>query len=381
MTTLLRVNDQQHKRILTAIGGGFVVLAVVSLLLYFVVVSSSGESAKGTMSVAVETPYVGQGVDDGTAVILHGVRVGQVKEISKLGIQRVRLNLELQGGPTKGLTDAVGIDFRPANYFGVTAINLIPADHGRVLRDGASISVTPKGNFALQTLLFRLGQLSHDVVTPQLISVMDRATRYTDALNPLFETMILVSTTVTNVQTVSTQQLLRNTAAVTAGLPPVLNATFSTGNDYLTTDFGTGFDAAKTRAENRSLAYYDKPMLDYYNEASHTLATDPNKFVFGRVAEWITVGAQFDLFSKVGNLLSSHTYDLFPLLDEVRVMADVVPRLVSPADIGFKLGELRSRLERMYAGSGDQRALQVRIVLDQLPGVAAPLGIVLGAGG
>jgi hypothetical protein len=381
MTTLLRVNDERHKQILTAIGGGFVVLMVVGLLLYFTVISASGRQAKETMSVAVETPYVGQGVDDGTAVILHGVQVGQVKKISKLGVQRVRLDLELQNAPTKGLTDAVGIDFRPANYFGVTGINLIPADHGQVLRDGASISVAPKGNFALQTLLYRLGQLSHDVVTPQLISVMDRATRYTDALNPLFETMILVSTTVADVQKVSTEQLLRNTAAITAGLPPFLEATFSTGNDYLTTDFGTGFDRDKTRAENRSLAYYDGPMLDYYNEASQTLATDPNKFVFGRVHEWISIGAQFDLFSKVGNLLSSHTFDLFPLLEEVRVMADVVPRLVNPADIEFKLGELRSRLERMYAGSGDQRALQVRIVLDQLPGVAAPLGMVLGAGG
>ena len=32
--------------------------------------------------------------------------------------------------------------------------------------------------------------------------------------------------------------------------------------------------------------------------------------------------------------------------------------------------ELRSRLERMYAGSGDQHALQVRVILDQLPGVS-----------
>jgi hypothetical protein len=39
------------------------------------------------------------------------------------------------------------------------------------------------------------------------------------------------------------------------------------------------------------------------------------------------------------------------------------------------LVELRSRFEKLYAGTPEQRALQVRIVLDSLPGVAAPLGV------
>jgi hypothetical protein len=380
MTTLLRVNERRHQRILTSIGAGFVLLGVIAVLLYFVVLNPSGRPGKDIMSVAIETPYVGQGVSEGTAVILHGVKVGEVTDIAKLADSRVRLNLEMQPGSTKGLTDAVGIDFRPANYFGVTGVNLIPADHGQALQNGASISVTPAGNFTLQTLLYRLGELSHNVVTPQLISVMDRTTRYTDALNPLFETMIQVSTTVTDVQTVSTEQLLRNTAAISVGLPPFLNVMLKTANSYLMNNAGVGFDPVKDRADNPYLRYYDDLKLKYYNEASQELATDPDKVIFGRFREYF-VGARKDLFSKIGDLESSHTYDLFPTLDQLRVMADVVPRLLNPTDLGDKLGELRSRLERMYAGSGDQRALQVRIVLDQLPGVEAPLGLVIGDGG
>jgi hypothetical protein len=106
------------------------------------------------------------------------------------------------------------------------------------------------------------------------------------------------------------------------------------------------------------------------------LATNPDQFTFGRFRQYF-VAARDDLFSKVGDLEKSHQYDLFPLLDQTRVMADVVPRLLKPTDLADKLGELRSRLERMYEGSGEQRALQVRIVLDQLPGVAAPLGLML----
>jgi len=379
MTTLLRMNEQRYKRILSLIGAGFVLLVVGALLLYITAINASGRPAN-TIAVAIETPYVGQGVDNGTAVILHGVKVGEVRQISKLAGNHVRVDVELQTGATKGLTDAVGIDFRPANYFGVTGINLTPTDHGRMLRNGTSISVKPTGNFTLQTLLYRLGELSHQVITPQLIRVTDRATRYTDALNPLFETMIQVSTTVSDVQKVSTEQLLRNTAAINVGLPSFLDAAISTGDHYLRNNVGVGFDPAKDRAANPYIQYYDAKMLQYYNEASHVLATDPDKFVFGRFRSFFGA-ARYDLFSKIGDLEKSHTYDLFPLLDEARVMADVVPRLLQPADIGSKLGELRSRLERMYAGSGGQRALQVRIVLDELPGVAAPLGAVLrGAG-
>jgi hypothetical protein len=379
VTTLLRVTEQRHERILTWVGAGFVAVAVSAVALYGLVIRPAGRADHHTIAIAIETPYVGQGVDNGTAVILHGVKVGQVTGISKLAGNRVRMNVDLNDGPAKGLTDAVGIDFRPANYFGVTGVNLIPADHGQILHNRSSIRVMPAGNFALQTLLSRLGELSHQVITPQLISVTDRATRYTDALNPLFETMIQVSTTVTDVQNVSTTQLLRNTTAISAGLPAFLDAAISAGDHYLMNNVGVGFDPAKDRAANPYLKYYDAKMLNYYNDASHELATNPDKFVFGRFRSFFAA-SRYDLFTKVGDLEKSHTYDLFPVLDETRAMADVVPRLLKPADIADKLGELRSRLERMYAGSGEQRALQVRVVLDELPGVAAPLLMMGGAG-
>jgi hypothetical protein len=377
MTMLLRVSDQQQKRIFTMIGAGFAAIVLAAVVLYMTVIDPSGKPVKNTIAVAIETPFVGQGVGSGTAVILHGIKVGEVRDVSRVAGDRVRLDVELQSGSTRGLTDAVGIDFRPANYFGVTGVNLIPSQQGKTLSNGDSISVATAGNLTLQTLLYRLGALTHDVVTPRLVSVVDRATRYSDALNPLFETMILVSTTVTDVQTVSTEQLLRNATAIGVGLPPFLDGAISAGQGYIWNGVGAHFDPDEARARDKYLKYYDKPKLDYFNSAVQDLSTNPDKFVFGRLREYFK-GAKQDLFSKVGDLEGSHTFDLLPLLDQVRVMADVVPRLVKPDDLGDKLGELRSRLERMYAGSGDQHALQVHIILDQLPGVAAPLGVMLG---
>lgn len=376
MTSLLRVSERDQTRILARIGAITVLLIVIVVAAYFAIKPFA--RTKNLISVAIETPYVGQGVAGGTPVIMHGVKVGEVTAISSLPGGRVRLNADLQSGPTTGLTDTMGIDFRPSNYFGVTGINLTPGDGGQPLRSGAAISVTPKGNFALQALLYRLGELSNQVVTNQLVQVIERATRYTDALTPLLETMIIVTTTVTNVQKVSTGQLLRNTTGINVAFPGLVDALVNTEDMWVRSDMGTGFDAERSFKNNPYVSTYDNPLLNYYRDALHVMQSDPDKFVFGRWGEWL-VGAKTDLFGPVGHLLSSHVYELFPVVDSIRALTDVVPKLIPPTNIADTLRELRTRLERMYTGSGDQRALQVRVILDELPGVAGPVGLALGA--
>lgn len=378
MTSLLRVDEKSETRILSRIGMFFTLFVVVVLTACFALKPFT--PTKNVLSVVIETPYVGQGVAGGTPVIMHGAKVGEITAISNLPGGGVRMNADLQPVPTSGLTDSMGIDFRPSNYFGITGINLIPADGGRPLRDGTEISVAPKGNFALQSLLYRLGELSDQVVTDQLIHVIERATRYTDAFTPLLQTMVIVATTVTNVQTVGTGQLLRNTAGINVAFPGFVDALVNTAHMWVTSDMGTGFNSEENLKNNPYVSTYDKPRMDYYNEARQLMQTDPDKFVFGRWGEWL-VGAKTDLFGPIGYLLSSHIYELFPVVDQLRALIDVVPKLVPTTQIADTLRELRTRFERMYAGSGDQRALQVRVILDALPGVAAPLGLALGAAG
>jgi hypothetical protein len=379
MTSLLRTSEETQTRILSAIGAAFIVVIAVAAVVGFAV-NSVGRDTSNVVSVTIETPYVGEGVVAGTPVIMHGVKVGEVAAISRQPGGHVLLRTDLQAAPTAGLTDAMGIDFRPSNYFGVTGINVLPSDTGRPLHDGSRLNITPKGNFALQTLLYQLGELSDHVITQQLVDVIERATRYTDALNPLLETMITVSTTVTNVQTVNTAQLLRNATGINVALPGLVDGLISTGDMYLNTKVGTGFNPEEDRNSNPFVHTYDEALLNQYNGAVALLASDPDAFVFGRFREWLK-GAETDLFSKVGHLESSHVYELFPVVEQIRTLADVVPKLVPAEDIADTLRELRTRLERMYAGSGEQRALQVRLILDELPGVAGPLGVALGAAG
>ncbi len=336
---------EAEKRVLM-ISGAAVVLCCVIAAVFMVFNPFRGRSAE-LISVDIDSPYLGQGVNAGTAVVRHGVPVGKVTAVSSLPNGGVRLATELQKQSVAGLTDTMNIDFRPINYFGVSGVNLLAGTGGRALHDGVEINTMPKGNFTLQALLTRLGAVSTGVLTPQLISVVDRATQYTNALDPLIETALIAGNAVAQVQTVSTAKLLSNATGLSVVLPSTVDTLIDTGWNFIHDD---------TNSMHRAHADYTEEewqhlFLPTLDEASGTL------------------------FAALGRLESSHVGDLLPVTDAVKTLASVVPPLIRPEGFGQTLAELRSRFEKMYAGTPEQRAVQVRIVLDKLPGVAAPLGV------
>jgi hypothetical protein len=210
------------------------------------------------------------------------------------------------------------------------------------------IKTVPKGNFTLQALLTRLGALSTRVITPQLVEVIDRTTRYTDALNPLIDTMLIAANAVAHIQTVPTARLLANTTGLSVAFPGLLSAT---------TDAGDAIAHADMNWMHKGLG--DNTTEEWYK-------------TFGiPTVEQLTNG----IFGSIGRLESSHSADLLPLVNGIQAITDTAPPLLRPEGLAQTLVELRTRFEKLYKGTPEQRALQVRIVLDSLPGVAAPLGV------
>ncbi|WP_245849114.1 Mammalian cell entry related domain protein [Mycobacterium palustre] len=290
------------------------------------------------ISIAIDTPYVGQGVRAGTALVMHGVQVGVVKAKTTLPSGGVRLVTDLQRGPIAGLTDTMKIDFRPINYFGVTGVNIVASRGGHELHDGMRVTTVPQANSTLQALLNRLGQVSTAALTPKLISVIDRAVQYTDGLNPLVETLLIVTHTVADVQTVPTARLLTNATGVGVAFPSFTDAVV-----------GTIFNII------------DKPR----RFPADVWKSGPQEYIrFGST----------DFFGGASRILVNYIDDLMPVIDSVKLLSDPVPNLFRPDDFANTLVQLRTRYEKLFAGNGEQRALQVKIVLDSLPGVQAPLG-------
>lgn len=338
---LLRGSEKSQERTLTIVGSAVLVCVIVAA---FVIVTRpfAGRSSD-RIAVAIDTTYIGQGVREGTPIVMHGVEVGVVKELSNLPAGGVRLLTDLQKRPVAGLTDTMTIEYRPVNYFGVTGINVVAGTGGRELRDGVRIDLVPRANSTLQAMLSRLNEVSISALNTQLISVIDRAEQYTDGLSPLIETLVNSLRAVADVQKVSTARLLANATGISVAFP-----TFTDGAVYAG----------------------DRLVASKFGELSEETFKGP-------VEEIVKLGT-VDLFGAFGRILGNNVDTLLPAVDEVKSLTDPVPALFRPAEFSNTLVQLRTRFEHLFAGNDQQRALQVRIVLDKLPGVEAPLG--MGAG-
>ncbi len=344
VSLLLHTSAESETRTLTIIGAALAFTAAVGLTL--LIVNPFRGEPKDVISLSIDTPYTAQGIIEGTPVVMHGVELGQVTGISSIGGGRIRMGIVLQKSPTVGLTDTMQIDFRPVNYFGVSGINIVPGSGGQALRDGLHINAIPKGNYTLQTMLTRFGELSNNVITPQLVSVVDRITRYTDALNPMIETVFIATNTLAEVQTVSTKRLMANATGITVTIPGLLNAITDSGD-------------AVTHGDN-----------NWMHEGMGDLS-DKQWYQEWGVPHWNAIVE--GIFGSVGKVESSHVGDLLPLINGFQSIMDTTGPLLRPVGVGDTLVELRHRFETLYGGTPEQRALRVRLLLDKLPGIAAPI--------
>ncbi|BBY62671.1 MlaD family protein [Mycolicibacterium helvum] len=329
-------SEASEARTLTLVG--MAVITSVAVASALIVADPFHRRPADLINVTIESPYVGEGVQQGTELMVHGVKVGEVTKVTSMPGRGVRLDADLQRAPIDGLTDAMSIDFRPANYFGVTGINLRPGVGGAPLADGAVIATAPAGNFTLQALLARLGEISHGVLTPKLIDVIDRTTTYVDGLDPLLETMMVVANSLAKVQNVSTATLMANATGISLAFPGFVDAAMKTGDRYL----HGGLDGVSEDYWNNT-----------YSPSIQLAATD--------------------LFGAAGKLVGSHSEDLAPLTNMIKVLADVAPGVIPSDEIASTAVELRTRLERLFSGPPDRRAVNVRLILDSIPGVAAPI--------
>lgn len=364
---MLRGSSQRQERVLLTLGGAVVLW--ILLIICVVVYNPFTGRAKGLFSVEITTQYVGQGVVPGTAVVLHGVKVGEVTNVTNTTNGEVQLAMDLEIQPTQGLTDAMNIDFRPINYFGVPGINVIPGQGGQALRDGSKITLVPTGNFTLSELLNQLGNVSEASLTPQLIQVIDRVTRYTDGLNPLFETAVTIARAIEAVQVDTAEEQLIKLSTAMSAVPAFANEALIAPRRVFDYSYYPGEvlqDAASSpkRYEYPFLKDSIVPGLGDYTDDFH------QKYFLASLD-----AVQNGLFGVVGKLVGSHVDDLTPLISGIKTITDTGPVLLRPRDVAQKLAELRTRFEKLYVGNGEQRAVSVRILLDSLPGVAAPLGI------
>ncbi|MEV5835931.1 Mce family protein [Nocardia sp. NPDC052112] len=340
----LRGSDRHQARVVS--GAAAAVVAVAAAVLVSAVWVYPRYDKPDGLPLSVEVPYVGPGVGAGTKVILHGAEVGEVTGLEKTGPATVRMSLTLQPDEIHGLTDSFELDFRPQNYFGITAVNLVGRPGGAALVAGRTINRMPAGDFTMSTMLEK-GSLAIDgTLTQSMVATLNKVIRYTDGLTPLIQSGIVFADRVAATQQALPADLLRYANDILAVLPAFSGQAIDTLYNV--------YDSRYNRRPDGSVGV-DDAFMDY-TDAGLGLAAN-------------------SLFGKAGRLLASHGTELTPVTQLVQALTDAIPHILDGGMAPAKLMTLIDRYNAAFSGPENAKTLNLRVVLDDLPMIAAPLAL------
>ncbi|MGX1810582.1 MlaD family protein [Nocardia sp. NPDC055321] len=294
------------------------------------------------IDIALMVGYVGEGIGPGTDVRLDGVRVGSVTtiEFARQGQRRIELNLKRS--QLFGLTDAMSVDYVPGNLFGISTLELHPEGAGTVLEDGSIVDLTGAGadrlrDATLAALLNSTGDLTQQVLTPQLTELLHKFARDLGAFTPLLQAIGTTARSYVETAQRPSAELFERYGAALAGVPPMITG----GLTVLHASYDNG----------------------YLREEEHIA-----KFAY----MWPSV--QNELLPAVTALFGTARPYFSGLLPVLTMVLDRVAGSVpDPQGAAAQSGELVERLARAFRPGPEGPVLDVRVDLDLVPGLAAPL--------
>ncbi len=288
----------------------------------------------------LRTEQIGDGIVAGTQVRLDGVLVGEVGGIEPADRGTQRITLRLDGSRLRNIDASLGVDYAPANLFGISEVGLRRGPGGPPLHDGASLDLTGARAGAvydatLGALIRSLSTVTTDVLTPNLVTLLDRLARDVGAFTPFLQAVVETFRTVAAVQKYDPSYLMRQYGAALAGGAPFVAATAT--------------------------------LIEQINTIE-VLRTDREHFD-------ATVGAVVDrLFpavsstmNRAGAHLDAYTSMLVPLLSAL------APMVAHPQRSSAQLRELLERLGATLPNTPDGPKLNLDVELRSVPAVSVPL--------
>lgn len=328
----------------TLVIAGLSSLAVVIVLIAAVAIVYPKAKAPSGTTIHFVVPALGPGIKSGSKVLLRGAEVGEVTDIVAPSADSVHLAVVLNDAAAQTLTDSLGVDFRPENYFGVTAVNLVAQRGGKALTDGETLDRTTAPDFTMSTMLERGSIVVDGSLTRDMIDSLDKVMRYANGLAPLIQTGVIVADNVARTQQQLPATLIHRVNNVLDSFPGFTEQTM------------IGLYAI-TESPYNKLPDGSRGV----NEGFHTLTDDS-----------LTVAAN-DLFGKAGALLASHGTELTPLVTIIKYLTDPLPAAIGGGATVAKARAALAGLESSFTGTDQQKTLQLRIVLDSMPAMAGPL--------
>ncbi|MGW8815639.1 MlaD family protein [Gordonia terrae] len=339
VTGLLHAAPEKQQRILR-LSGLAVIVAVVLVVLIRTFVYPLLVHDESVISVRVETPAVGSGVAPGTDVSMHGAVIGDVESVDLDADGIVTMTLALDKTAVEGLTTDFAIDYRPLNYFGVTAVNI--ADAGtpgaELVRNNERVWRNASPDYTMTSVIAEASKVANGSLDAQAVEVIRRSLSYSTALQPLIHAGLIVTDTVAR-----TQQALPT-------------ATIANLNQF-----------------TRSIGPFGATLIGVGNETyNSTLLQGP---------DWVQENLRLGLeaiaqrfFSMVGDLLGNVNTYLGATLDMVKQAGGILPAIGAGVLTPVTMKRLLTNLDGAFdKNSNGGATLKLRLALDLLPGLQGPV--------
>ncbi|WP_148281171.1 MlaD family protein [Gordonia sp. KTR9] len=298
------------------------------------------------IEVAIDVSSVGPGVAAGTQVMLRGARVGEVEAVEEKDDHTLRMMVRLND-PSVEITDSVGVDFRPQNYFGIAAVNLETKHGGARLTNGSVLNRTSDvADYTMSTMLEKGSESINGSLTNQMVKSLDKVVNYTDGLTPLIDTAVEFADIVAREQVELPADLLAKMNDILVVMPSFSGNAIDTLKVLYNTKFNQGPDGFRV----------DDVMME-------------------RSGLGLKIASE-DLYGRAGRLLASHKNELLPGTQAIGAIVGVLPHfLVNGTALG-QISTIAQRYDRAMTKNREGNVtLNLRVVLDSLPAVTTPLSL------
>lgn len=251
----------------------------------------------------------------------------------------VKLGLLLTDVGGAFISDDFGVQFRPENYFGTTAVDLTAGSSGVRVGDNETYVRTSAPDRSMSQML-TTGSIAVDgTLTTQMISSLDKVIKYANGLTPLVQSGIVIADSV---------------AATQRNLPSELLAK---ANDVM-----AAFPAFNLGAMSGLYSIFDSVYMKHGADGSLT----PDEDYFTYMEDGLKV-AGTNLFGQAGALLKSHSTELPALTQVLTYLLEPVPSMVGGPQTMDQILTAIDQSKSAFTGPPGQQTLRIRLALNSLP--------------
>lgn len=316
-----------------------IVLGIVAFALYR---EGTGQNAD-TFKLTVLANSIGEGLTPGAEVRFRGLTIGSVKQLESAGYNKQRMTLVLDTDQAKVLTADTKAQFTSSNVFGSAAVELVSGGSGARLASNQTLEIGADAQAASITGLLRQGQkLSQIIDSPDVDRIIQMLRRHAGLTEPVARSIFDFAKILADAQTVPFSQSLSVFAA------------FINGADDLIPLVGL------TNEVLDELVFLGKP--DGANRTNEVLR---------QMSQLLYDGGQ--IFAKNNSWL-------IPLVNGLlNVMSPAAFAVGSLAPAYDRLSSLLDRTSAAFPVQDSKVRMQVELILDAMPGLAAALPAEVGA--